>query len=245
MAEEGAPEPLHVEGCRRLERGKEVPLVACEPLSGPGRDGLRRGIGDRPGARAGVEGLDHLAVAVAAHEPHRFIQLHEPLDRLGRERPPGHVAADDDGVDALEADIGEHGVEGRDVAVDVVQGRDDHRATVSRYAARSAAAGQPGAPSACRTASRIAAAATSAPTAATVSGSRSFPPVATQYTTSPSTAVAAGSTARATPALAARATSQAWVFVSRASVSTQARVVDSRHGRSGDSPAARRSTVRR
>ena len=149
MAEEGAPEPLHLEGCRRLERGKEVPLDACEPLSGPGRDGLGRGIGDTPSARAGVEGLDHLAVAVAAHEPHRSVQPHEPLDRLGRKRPPGHITADDDGVDALEADIGEHGVEGRDVAVDVVQGGDDHRATVIRTPVRSAAAGQPGAPPAC------------------------------------------------------------------------------------------------
>ena len=94
--------------------------------------------------------------------------------------------------------------------------------------ARSDAAGQPGAPVACRTASRIASAATSAVSTATTAGSASTVFVAAQNIVSPSKGVQTGAIARAIPAFAARAHSHASVFVSVASVTTQTSVVASR-----------------
>lgn len=66
---------------------------------------------------------------------------------------------------------------------------------------------------------------TSAAKTDSTNGSPATVPVARQATRSPSTAVAAGEAARATPAEAARATSDAWVLSRRASVIRQTTVV--------------------
>jgi hypothetical protein len=50
----------------------------------------------------------------------------EPVDRLGRHRAGPDVAADHDRVGGDDLDLRQHGVERREVAVDVVEGRDPH-----------------------------------------------------------------------------------------------------------------------
>ena len=49
------------------------------------------------------------------------------LERLVRQRPPRQVAAEDDRIDPLAADLGQDGLERRRVAVHVGQSRDAHR----------------------------------------------------------------------------------------------------------------------
>lgn len=69
-----------------------------------------------------------VAVAVSADEA-RALERACERQRLGRQRPPGQVAAEDDRVDALTLDVGENGLQRRQVAVDVVERRDSDGVT--------------------------------------------------------------------------------------------------------------------
>ncbi len=72
-----------------------------------------------------VEVRDDLAIGVAAHPPDGHVEAGQAVEDLGGQRPRGDVAADDDRVRTREGGVGEDGVEGRQVAVDVVERRDD------------------------------------------------------------------------------------------------------------------------
>ena len=90
---------------------------------GPRRRIVRR-VDGRVGVAA-VEGVDHLAVGVAAHPPHGQLEPRQAIEDLGRHRPGRDVAADHDRVHLAEGGIGEHGVERGQVPVHVVEGGDD------------------------------------------------------------------------------------------------------------------------
>ena len=74
-----------------------------------------------PGPRGSAR---RLPVCVAAHE-HR-VEGNELVEALARKRACDHVTAADDPVDLERRDLGEHGLERRQVAVDVVQSRNAH-----------------------------------------------------------------------------------------------------------------------
>ena len=78
-------------------------------------------------ARGQVEDR-HLGVPL--HEAGRTVERLQERRGLRRPRPPGQVAAEHQQVDVLPLDLGEHRLEGREHAVDVVQGGDAHRRSV-------------------------------------------------------------------------------------------------------------------
>jgi hypothetical protein len=80
---------------------------------------------DRGVRVAAVEGGDDLAVGVAAHPPHRQRERRQAVEDLHGQRPRRDVAAHDDGVRAGERIVGEHRLERGQIAVDVVERRDD------------------------------------------------------------------------------------------------------------------------
>ena len=75
----------------------------------------------RRGLRPVDRGRD-LALAVAAHPPR--LQLREPVERGHRERAGYGVAADEHQIELRR--VAEHGLQGVDVGVDVVQRQDVH-----------------------------------------------------------------------------------------------------------------------
>ena len=79
-----------------------------------------------------------IAVCVAAHDERAVAERDDALERLARPRTGDHVAAEDDPVDVRLLDLGEHRVERRQVAVDVVERRDPH------YTATAATCGDAG-----------------------------------------------------------------------------------------------------
>jgi hypothetical protein len=79
--------------------------------------------------------FDDEAVGVAADEERRW-ERDEQLERLRRERTGDGIAADDDRVDALPFDLGEHGLERGQIRVDVVERRDAHVRTLHTAAFR-------------------------------------------------------------------------------------------------------------
>jgi len=70
--------------------------------------------------------VEVLAVAVALHPPHGRLQRLERREALVHQRAGRNIPTDDD---EIRLDLGKHGLEGRQVAVDVVQGRDAHGPT--------------------------------------------------------------------------------------------------------------------
>lgn len=126
MAEQGSAEAVDVEHDALAEGGDEVTLGPGDALRGPraaspGRILLLRVEGD-----AAVVRGDDLAVGVPAHEVRASAELHQALEGRARERPARDVAAHHDPVRLLALELGEHRVESRDVAVDVVERCDAH-----------------------------------------------------------------------------------------------------------------------
>jgi hypothetical protein len=120
VAEEHAPEPVDVE--RHRERPGEhgrVTLVA-QSFAAPGLE---------------------IAVGVPEHDERAVAEPEHALERLRRPWTGDHIAAEHDPVDLLALDLGQHGVERREVAVHVVERRDAHYAgTAAAAAARAASA---------------------------------------------------------------------------------------------------------
>ena len=65
-------------------------------------------------------------VALAVPDDEACAGVSEARDAFDLHRPPEDVAADDDLVDALRLDVVEHGLQRRQVAVDVEEGCDAH-----------------------------------------------------------------------------------------------------------------------
>ena len=112
------PEHIDVEDDVRREAVDEGRLL---------RTVLRR----QPDAALALVGAQH-PVGVAPHEVLRQRDRMHQLERLVRQRPPRQVAAEDDRIDALAADLGQDGLERRRIAVHVGQSRDAHRPTSGR-----------------------------------------------------------------------------------------------------------------
>ena len=125
MAEQDRPELFDVHGRGRGERGEQIAVAPIDHLRRPGGPGPARGVDFRGAQR--VEGLDHPAVTVPAHEHDRVAQPTKPLDRLGRQRAGHDVTSDDDPIDALVLDSSEHRLQRRKIAVDVIERCDSHR----------------------------------------------------------------------------------------------------------------------
>src|SRR3954447_25878139 len=127
VAEEDRSEVVDRERDDRLERGEEVAVRAVDARRAPRGEPLEA-LGRVLGRAPRVERLDDLAIAVAHDEPRAVAERAQPVDRVGHERSRDGVAADDDRVDVEQVDLGEDGVEGREIAVDVAERRDPHEA---------------------------------------------------------------------------------------------------------------------
>ena len=68
----------------------------------------------------------HVAVAVAPHVLHPVAETREPLQRLTRHRTQRDVSADHDVVAPDRVHLGEHGLERREIAVDVGHHAEEH-----------------------------------------------------------------------------------------------------------------------
>jgi hypothetical protein len=77
-------------------------------------------------ARAFVRARGDLPVGVAPHEASPLVEVLEPLDRLPREGPPSHVAAEHDEVGSRRVHLVQHRVERGQIAVNIVEGGDAH-----------------------------------------------------------------------------------------------------------------------
>jgi len=75
-----------------------------------------------------IECRDQRSVGVAAHEP-RSRQCAQDVERLDGQRPRSHIAANEDEVDVLSCKLRKHGLQRRQVAVNVRQGRDPSQRT--------------------------------------------------------------------------------------------------------------------
>jgi hypothetical protein len=121
VAEEHRPERVDLEADPRLKAREQLAMFPRESLRGPAQQSGRVVLG---------LGIEHQAVAVAAHPAQRdaLAELRQGVEHLPGQRPEHDVAADHHGVEALTLDLGEHSLEGGQVAVDVVESRDAHRA---------------------------------------------------------------------------------------------------------------------
>ena len=76
--------------------------------------------------------VDQIAIVIAAHM-HR-LERHQPVHGAPRfERAAGHVAEVDDIVDALRADVGQHGIEREMVAMDIGDRGEAHGVLIGRH----------------------------------------------------------------------------------------------------------------
>ena len=127
MAEQRRSQPVDVQGDGQRQPVQPVPVAP--PDQGRARDGVG---GVRPGDLAVVEGGEHLPLAVAVH-PHRAVtERGQPVQRPPRHRPERDVAQQDHRVRAGHVGLGEHGLQGRQVAVDVGQYGHSHHAIIPR-----------------------------------------------------------------------------------------------------------------
>ena len=78
----------------------------------------------------------HRILGVAPDEIGRRAEVEQTLQDRGGHRPDDDVAADDDAVDALSRDVFEHGLERRQVAVDVVDRGYAHGAIIRGVSSR-------------------------------------------------------------------------------------------------------------
>jgi len=118
VAEEHRPESVDLDRRGLGKAGQELQPLGAEPAR-------------LPFALAGGD-----AVGVPADEPDALAQTAQPVDGLGRHRPTREVAAHEEEVGI--AGLGEHGLERRQVGVDVVERGDaPHRVSASRGCARS------------------------------------------------------------------------------------------------------------
>ena len=125
--------PLRRRACARPAGGRPASRGRCAPGTTrsrrrPGTAGPRAALGDRP-----VVSHDDEAVRVAAQVVDRPGERAEALEHLHGQRAGGDVAADHDGVRRIGLQLGDHGIERRPVAVDVVQRGDAaHHAVTGR-----------------------------------------------------------------------------------------------------------------
>ena len=119
VAEADRADPVHVDHRVEWKIREEPELLLAEPLGHPKPAPM-------PQLRiaAGPAGEVEDSVGIPADEP-RAERL-QPLERLRRHRPGGHVPADEDQVDGLGRHLREHGLERRQVPVDVVESGDAH-----------------------------------------------------------------------------------------------------------------------
>ncbi len=59
---------------------------------------------------------------------HLDVEIHQSREALGRHRPRKHITANDNPIDAARLHIAQHGLERRQIAVDVVESGDAHAA---------------------------------------------------------------------------------------------------------------------
>ena len=88
-----------------------------------------------------ARGSEDVALAVAGDPA--WLLAAKPLDALELKRPPEDVTPDDDLVDSFGCNVGEHRLERREVAVDVVQRSDPHAGDATR-AAQASSGSSPG-----------------------------------------------------------------------------------------------------
>jgi hypothetical protein len=104
---------MSVSGVMRVNSSVSLRGVAWMPL------------GDLVDRAAGQRG-EHDAVAVASNESHRNGQVQQTAQRFAGHRARHDVAPDHDAIDPGLENLFEHGLERRQVAVDVVERGDAH-----------------------------------------------------------------------------------------------------------------------
>ena len=108
----------------RERRPRKRPRAVRSELRGGERGGERDEVVRR--RLSCPDGLADLAFTVAAHDVHRRLELLQALERRGGERSGHGIAADHHRIRPNGLRVGEHRLEGVDVAVDVVQREDLH-----------------------------------------------------------------------------------------------------------------------
>ena len=117
VAEQGRAEPVHGESTTgSWKRGQEVSLALVDHASPSRRAAGRsaRGSSDAAAPASGVELLDGLPIAVAAHEYGSVAERTQQLRSLGTGSGPGTASPPTTmSVDALAFDLREHGARAR------------------------------------------------------------------------------------------------------------------------------------
>ena len=123
MAEADRPEPIDVERDGEWEALEVVGLLVGEPRRDPVRQAVRLGVHAPTDLERNPVGVSLDCVYVG--------QLADERERFARHRPGDDVTADYDRVGTFALDLLEHCFERGDVAVDVVQGGDGTRPTLT------------------------------------------------------------------------------------------------------------------
>jgi hypothetical protein len=84
--------------------------------------------------RRAVIKRDRFALAVASNPARRLAASGQQVERLADERTPDDVAGDDDRVDRIPIQVGQHSPQRRQVPVDIGEHGDPHAPTLSREA---------------------------------------------------------------------------------------------------------------
>lgn len=124
MGEADRPQPLHLEDDRQRKIRDHLSMPVLE--MGGGVLGADPDLVGQIGIGRAVERSEHLTLAVAVHPDRAISEFGQPIERFGGHRAEGHVAVDDDGIDAGCLDLGQYGLQGRQVAMDVCQYRYPH-----------------------------------------------------------------------------------------------------------------------
>jgi hypothetical protein len=126
VTEESGAECVDVERQRLGQIGEEVAVLSAK-LSGRPGDGVLHGGRDR-WEWSTVIRIDHETIAIAAQITGSRAQLAEAIEDFTGHRSEREIAAQDEQLDVSLFRVSERGLEGRQIAVHVVEG--SHRAMV-------------------------------------------------------------------------------------------------------------------
>ena len=118
MAEQDRPEDVCLHDERFLEVSQPPSLPGIEFIMAPPCHSIDLGYG-----ALGAVPVGHLSVGISSQEQCSVPEIDEALDRGARHWSPGDVASNHDDVGLAPIDLGEDRFERREVAVDVVEGR--------------------------------------------------------------------------------------------------------------------------
>ena len=141
MTEENGADPGHVEPVGLGPAFQDVVVLRMNLRCRPPQDRAKRLWKRLPGCRSPVghcfrirkaDLRQHSQLPISMNELDGYIEAEQPRQHLARHRSRQDVAADDDLIDFSGADVRQHCVEGRQVAVDVVQAGNTHALTCNR-----------------------------------------------------------------------------------------------------------------